>query len=259
MPERKELLSPGEAVERPAGRSPSSAGRRPRLAALAGWLALWVVLFAAALDPIRSTLTRCLLLGSAAGLWAGALLLLRRRPWACRTLLTATFGAGALFLLPGRPYDRDALRAGCVRALLSYEGAPFVLGGETRRGMDCSGLVRRGLIDAAGRQGLRTVNPALLRLAAHLWMVDCTARDLGEGWGARLRMVVKTPGLNALDYRGLLPGDVAILGRGSHALAYVGDRTWIETGDRVYRARAPANDHNRFCVPATILRWRVLE
>ena len=68
------------------------------------------------------------------------------------------------------------------------------LGRRKRAGIDCSGLVTRGLIDADLSVGLRTANPRLLRHGLSLWWHPCTAQDLGDGYGGRTRFLLATRG-----------------------------------------------------------------
>ena len=60
-------------------------------------------------------------------------------------------------------FPRKTLRQKYVDSLVRYEGTKYVWDGENRLGIDCSGLVRKGLIDAAVRAGISTWNPRLIR------------------------------------------------------------------------------------------------
>ncbi|MFN2599036.1 MAG: NlpC/P60 family protein, partial [Pyrinomonadaceae bacterium] len=51
------------------------------------------------------------------------------------------------------------MRRAYIASLESYEGTRYVWGGENSRGIDCSGLVRRGLINADFHEGVVTANP----------------------------------------------------------------------------------------------------
>ena len=106
--------------------------------------------------PIRSGLTRMGLLLGMAGLLVAVLLLYRKRKEVVFGLLAAILAIGGFLLLPGRAVDAESLRAEYVRSLQGYRGAVYVWGGENRIGIDCSGIVRCGWIDANLRCGLRT-------------------------------------------------------------------------------------------------------
>ena len=228
------------------------------------WLALWLLLVALMLFPIRTGATRLGLLLLVGGIWLGAL----RLAWPHKPLrffgLALTVMAGAFFFLPGRAPDPEALRQADIQSLRGYEGTKYVWGGETHRGIDCSGLVRCGLIGADLRLGLRTLNPRLLRTGLSLWWHDGSASDFGQGYGGRMRPLFSARNLNRLDDTRLRPGDIAVTEGGEHTLAYIGDHAWIEAdpsalvGNRVVSVTVPT--HNAwFDLPMRLLRWRQLD
>lgn len=240
-----------------AERKPDKAKRRARLlayAVLCGAVALLVA------QPLRYGVVRLLIVGGGVALWAGALLLTWRRLPLRLLCIAAVLGpALALVFFPEQKIDGDALRAAYLRSLRSYEGTPYVWGGEARTGIDCSGLIRMGLIDAEYREGLRTRNIALLRKAAWLWWDDSSARALGDEYRGRTVRRETIASLNQADYDHLRAGDIAVTSGGQHILAYLGDRTWIQADPKVMKTvltRAPSDD-GFFAMQATLLRWRV--
>lgn len=168
---------------------------------------------------------------------------------------------GIFFVLPGRAFDREALRRQYVESLMAYESAPYVWGGETRQGVDCSGLVRCGMMDAAVWLGFQTLNPDLLRTGVAVWWFDTTAAGLEQGYGDRLRPMLMAPSLNEIDLGQVLPGDVAVSVGGAHTLAYVGNGTWIAADPLLRRVVkiTPPSDNAWFRVPVHVMRWRVLD
>src|SRR5215470_12413564 len=65
-----------------------------------------------------------------------------------------------LFLcMPGYRHDKAFLRQEYVNELSKYENVDYVWGGEKRSGIDCSGLIRAGLINANIRLGIIGLNP----------------------------------------------------------------------------------------------------
>ena len=163
-------------------------------------------------------------------------------------------------MIPGRAYDASKLRISYVASLGIYEGTTYVWGGENRLGIDCSGLVRKGLIVADYRQGIFTLNPALLREGFSLWWHDCSAQALGEEYRHGTRLLFDAPGINELDHSRILPGDIAVTRDGVHTLAYVGNQTWIEadpTVHRVIKVQVPTKNA-WFEQPVNILRWSQL-
>ncbi len=209
--------------------------------------------------PVRTGTTRLLLMGGFAVLWLAAVVVFRQRR---RVLISLVAGAGVMagfLLLPGRTPNSRTLRAEYVRSLEGFQGTAYIWGGENGMGIDCSGLIRCGWIDANLRTGLRTLNPGLVRQGAQIWWQDCSAEELGAGYRDRTRLAETASALNRLDYAHLQTGDIAVTESGSHTLAYLGDRNWIEAdplAGSVITLQAPKAKYPWFEQPIKILRWR---
>lgn len=224
------------------------------------WPVAGLLLFVFAyLVPINSFIFRSLLLAGLGFFVATLLYLLRRRR-------PAVMGVGGmavvplLFLaLPGRPYDSDGLHERYMTAIQSYDGAPYVWGGENRLGIDCSGLVRRALFDAYLHEGIRSLNPALLRKAGLHWWFDASALAMRDAYRAQTERLFAVSSLNSLDHGRIRPGDLAVTADGVHVLSYLGDDTWIEAdpvAGRVVRVRIPERELPWFSQPVVLVRWQ---
>ena len=149
------------------------------------YLSLFAVVLGIALLPIRNGPLRMALIGGIFALWAGALFLFWDRLTVRILCLALAVGAGCLVLLPLRAIDANSLRTEYVRSMESYHGTNYLWGGETHLGIDCSGLIREGLIDAEAKEGIRTQNVVLLRKAASLWWNDASAKAMSEEYQGR--------------------------------------------------------------------------
>ena len=220
------------------------------------WLAVW-------LFPVSTGLTRLAGLILFPIVWVGLIALLwRHRAW--RAVLLGITGAVSLFLVwPTKAApDRAMLRAAYLRGMARYTGTHYYWGGESPKGIDCSGLMRRGMIDGLCLEGCRHLNPAIVRQAFDLWWHDCTAKDFMQGYRGLTTPVLTTPSFNALDYSRIAPGDMAVTDSGLHILAYAGEQRWIEAdpdAGRVVTVAAPAPGNDWFTGPMKIVRWRLLE
>lgn len=225
------------------------------------WLIAVCVFVAALLFPIRSFLVRGGIVTVGLFVWADALFLFWKRLPVRIFCLSLALAPLLLLLLPDRPIHTENLRNGYIAALQNYENTPYVWGGETTTGIDCSGLTRAALCVAELRQGVRTSNMALLRKSASLWWNDGSAGDLAAGYQGRTLLLGKTKSLNEADYALLAPGDLAVTEDGKHVLAYEGNKKWIEAdpnAGKVVRVSVPS-DGFWFNTPMTLVRWRVLE
>jgi hypothetical protein len=158
-------------------------GRKPVLTRRLLWL-LWVAAIASFLGvwlaPVSNRITRfggvLLLLVC----WFG-LLSLTWRHHRIRIGLLVITGLSAGFLIIPAPTRSvsQMLRQDYLAGLRRYMGVTYYCGGESFKGIDCSGLIRRGLIDSAFCRGVWSLNPELVRYAIWLWWHDWIEADLG--------------------------------------------------------------------------------
>lgn len=228
------------------------------LLVLAGALVLLLI----SLNPLSARFTKAGALLAAAVAWLGLLFLAlphRRLRWLLPGVTALT---GLLLLLPARSYCPEILRGHYVNSLESYEDTPYFWGGESRRGIDCSGLIRCGMMDTLLRRGLRNADGGLVRQSLSLWWHDTSADALGKEHDGLTQFLFDAPSLNEADYGRLRPGDLAVTKGGSHILAYLGGGRWTQacpdTGIyKVIALRIPS-DNSWFRQPVKLMRWTIL-
>lgn len=241
--------------------SSQTAGMRKRTV-ITVWLIVVIALIANFVFPIRTGLTRVSLLALAFFTIAGAIAL----TWRIRILRFLIVGicvALSVFLLwpsTSSP-DPNELRDLYIQRLQKYNGARYVYGGENRLGVDCSGLVREGMIEALISYGIEHHNPVAVRAAFRLWWHDSNAIMLGK-------MPEITRPVKGEDYvplhntSGIEAGDLALTQSGSHVLAYLGNNRWIEADPGLGRTHVFTLDDafkNLSDELVLFVRWRWLE
>ncbi len=226
------------------------------------WCLALFLLVVLTIQPISYSIMRMTIVVLIAAIWLGVIYLWWRRV-AIRIGAFASAVIIAVFLLlPGRPIDVEALRSVYIDSLQTYIGTKYVWGGENRLGIDCSGLVRQGLIQANLQQGITTLNPGLVRQGMAMWWFDLSAlalRDGERGWTQRL---FRSTSINNIDRQQLLPGDLAATVDGQHILAYIGGDRWIEADPGYHKVMiemVPNSDNLWFRVPVYVLRWHQLD
>ena len=224
------------------------------------WLAVLVVTTCIAFFPVGYWAMRACLVASSITLWIWGVYLLRGRRLCALAGLATGITSGVWLCLPGRPGDPADLQRSYVRCLKRYEGTRYVWGGENRLGIDCSGLVRKGLIIADIKTGLLTLNPQLVRTALDIWWNDCSANALLEGYRGYTIREALAARINDIPVSSLMPGDLAVTAGGAHVLAYLGDKTWIEADPDVMRVITVStpSDNPWFKLPVQIVRWKQL-
>lgn len=165
-----------------------------------------------------------------------------------------------LLLVPRQAYDAHALRDEYVRSLRRYEGSAYFWGGETARGIDCSGLVRQGLVDALVQHAFVQVNPWMLRRAFSQWWTDQSAYALGDPRTGATSLLFTATSLTNVPDDALQPGDLAVTENGAHVLAYLGQGLWIQADPSVNLVHVAHRTSTNpwFGMPVRLMRWHEL-
>ena len=122
---------------------------------------------------------------------------------------------------PGTLWRRHSVTPHACHGVPSpHEAILDYWGGESSRGIDCSGLPRRALRDALLAYGIRNLNGRAFRGYVEQWWFDASARALGEGYRDYTSPLGATGTIQEMDYGGLVPGDLAVTTSGVHILAY---------------------------------------
>jgi hypothetical protein len=226
------------------------------------WVLTLMLFVCDVLIPISSFWTRLAGVALLCAVWGGGLYCFWRRRTVRIVLLAVCLVMLGFAVAPdwGKT-DIGLLRRDYLAALMRYDGVRYVWGGENILGIDCSGLARRGLVEALIRRSIRSCNPGLLRRALWIWWHDCTAKELGTGESGMTDLVVETPELNRLDSNRIQAGDLAVTQGGAHVMIYLGENEWIEADPGVRCVITLHIPHSRspWCqTPMRIMRWKVL-
>jgi cell wall-associated NlpC family hydrolase len=155
------------------------------------------------------------------------------------------------------------LRRAYVARLAEREGTPYAVTGDSA-GISCSALVCQAFADVAFAAGHGRGDERLLRKSEWLRSNPCLSEELRRGCQGHLSPVQSAVNIQLVDYRELLPGDVAVVSTivGTHTLAYLGDGLWIQAtavDGRVVKTPAAAVGGYWFSrLPVSVLRWNEL-
>jgi len=217
-------------------------------------LTLWVY-------PVAYRTTRVMTVTGLVLCWAGALFLWKHRKAVTLPLAAVAVMVGTLTALPGRPVESSSLGRDYSAGLRVFRGVRYVWGGEGWLGMDCSGLVRQGLVWGQLKHGICTLNGRPVRDALSLWWNDCSAQAMRDGPSGLTRELSRAATIEDADPSQLRTGDLAVTADGVHVLAYLGNRTWMEAdpmAGKVVEIALPTTN-SWFHVPVVFVRWRYLE
>ncbi|HLO89146.1 MAG TPA: NlpC/P60 family protein [Nostocaceae cyanobacterium] len=175
------------------------------------------------------------------------------------TYLLLTFIISLIMILPGNAADTNTLREYYVQEMQAFNGTKYVWGGENRVGIDCSGLVRQGLVNANLKYGFISLNPKLIREGFSLWWFDTSAQALAQGYRDKTKVFMSANSINELDHTKIQKGDIAVTQDGVHTLGYIGDNVWIEADPgvrKVITVQVPDQNNYWVKVPVYLVKWQ---
>ena len=226
------------------------------------WVWIWsgILTLLVCVFPIEYQVTRLALILGTVSFWTGGLLLSWKRTRIRVGLLLLGMIPFAALWLPGRPVNPESLASDYSRGLRLFGGVRYVWGGESLLGIDCSGLVRKGLVWGQLYRGIRTFNGRPIRDALALWWHDASALELRNGFEGRTAEVFRADSVARADFSKLRTGDLAVTADGVHVMAYLGGGAWIEADPAEHKVIevTPPTDNPWFGVPVVFVRWNCL-
>ena len=177
------------------------------------------------------------------------------------TVITLLVAMSVFLALSGAEVDIKVLKSEYVEALRKYEGVDYLWGGESKAGIDCSGLVRKGLIDTYFKVGVTNISPQYIRRALYIWFFDSSAEALRDGYRDYTVTLIRDITLNTTDYSLISEGDIMVTEDGLHTMVYIGDNSWIQADPgegKVIIEKAPSKGNNWYNVKSRIVRWKDL-
>lgn len=242
--------------------------KRIGIPAACAWIFVGLVIvwsIAVRLFPMTTGIRLLMVVAFGFGIFTGLVYIIKLLGMYPRAVYPGLFVFGLFItwvVLGSKPPDVDMLRVAYVNRLLSYRDVPYVWGGETRYGVDCSGLARMTLWQAMVRQGFVEMNPRMFGPSVwKIWWRDMSASDLGEGKYGYTVVVDTVPQLANFDATIINRGDMAIIG-GTHVLIYIGNRQWIHADpntQKVLVEKANSASSSWFRAKAKIVRWTILD
>ncbi len=224
--------------------------------------ALTIAAVLLAINPINRRSTNLLFIATILALWACSIILSWKNKMLRLILFILPVILFSLLNLNGREIDKEVIRSEYIKSLVKYDGTKYVWGGETSLGIDCSGLVRRGLIDTYIRLGFLNASPQYIRKGIYLWYNDLSAEAIGNEYNNLTVKILSNQILNNIDHEKIREGDIMVTENGVHTMAYIGNGNWIQADPSEHKViieKAPNDNNSWYKTPSKILRWKELE
>jgi NlpC/P60 family len=223
------------------------------------WNLSWFFLVVLLLAPVSYGIFRLATVCLIASIIVGALVLFWQHQIIRYTSIMICIISLLIAILPGHKFDSNVLREYYVQEMNSFLGTKYIWGGENKIGIDCSGLVRQGLVGANLKYGLLSLKPQLIREGISIWWFDASAQALAAEYRNKTKVIMKANSINELDHSKIQPGDIAVTQDGQHTLGYIGNKIWIEADPeylKVIKVQVPEKNNMWFNVPIYIVQWQ---
>ena len=225
------------------------------------WVVLWIIVLIMLIFPVGIGIFRLGIILGFIFLWSSGIYLFWRTIYIRVLFLLIAIVVLIIIIIPGHKANSKQLQNEYVNSLLGYENVRYIWGGENKNGIDCSGLVREGFINANFRVGIKTLNPKLIKRAFYIWWYDSSADALGNSYRQMTTLVLKAKSMDELDYNNIMPGDIIVAEKGFHTFAYIGSNTWIEANpDKGKTVKISSVEKAREWqdIPIKLVRWSEL-
>lgn len=174
---------------------------------------------------VPSNLIRLLVLVGCGLVAVGAGMMMQGRRGQRVAVAIVAVAGGAVLLSPIRT-DAGTLNAAMVKELGHFVNTPYVWGGESVDGIDCSGLPRAARRRAALSLALGNADPGLLRLAFSSWLFDRSALAMLDGNGTEI--LARGSTIASLAPAARQPGTLIATADGTHMMVMGDDRHVVE-------------------------------
>ena len=231
--------------------------RKIKYLALVAFIVVYIILW---ILPAKYTLTRTASALSLVGIYISLLLVSWRIIWVRAGLIAIMMFFAVFLILPIGEVEGQISGESYSTELKKYENTNYVWGGENFIGIDCSGLIRRPLIDLTLRESVKRINPSMLRYGLSLWYNDASARYMATGYDNRIEKLYENLTINDLKNKIVNLGDIAITVNGVHVLAYIGNNEWIQSDPTDMKVTINKSSANSpwFNQPVNIYRFRCI-
>jgi hypothetical protein len=116
--------------------------------------------------------------------------------------------------------NKEELKTIYLNQLATFNGVPYVWGGENCFGVDCSGLPRKSMINALVIYSIYNLNGTAASRACYYWWNDASALEMVSGYGGNTKIDSGIYTINS-GIPNAVAGDMAITKGGVHVLVYL--------------------------------------